>query len=146
MTHNYKNTVAEGIPPKHGMLFFFSPWDTSTVHLVFLDNIMQRAFRDKIIKYVLTIQSEHNYIISTCYNKYQLHVSATILAIIKLYSTYQVAVQCMWCILGRRDLVYLKSRIPCSTIHWRHHCAIFSSLLLLPTFWVQIYILQPRIL
>ena len=40
-----------------------------------------------------------------CYNKYQIHVSATILAIIRLYSSYQVAVQCMWCILGRRDLV-----------------------------------------
>ena len=41
-----------------------------------------------------------------CYNKYQRHVLATLLAIIRLYSTYQVTVQCMWCILGRRDLVY----------------------------------------
>jgi len=60
----------------------------------------------KIIKYVLDIQSEHNYISNMWYIKYQLHVSATILVIIRLYSTYQVAVQCMWCILGRRDLVY----------------------------------------
>ena len=44
-----------------------------------------------------------------CYNKYQLHVSATILAIIRLYSSHQVAAQCMWCTPERRDLVYNSS-------------------------------------
>ena len=54
----------------------------------------------KITKYILDIQSEHNYISNIWYIKYQLHVSATILAIIRLYSTYQLAVQYMWYILG----------------------------------------------
>ena len=63
----------------------------------------------KTIKYVLDIQTENNYISNICYNKYRLHVSATILTIFRLYSTYQVAVQYMWCILGRRDLVYNSS-------------------------------------
>ena len=47
-----------------------------------------------------------DYISNKRYIKYHLHVSAIILAIIRLYSTYQVAVQYMWYILGRRDLVY----------------------------------------
>jgi hypothetical protein len=55
----------------------------------------------KITKYVLDIQSEHNYISKKWYTKYQLHVSATILAIIRLYSAYKVTIQYMWCILGR---------------------------------------------
>ena len=37
-------------------------------------------------KYVLDIQSEHNNIINKRYIKYQLHVSAILLAIIRLYS------------------------------------------------------------
>ena len=52
------------------------------------------------------IQSEHNPISNKRYIKYQLHVSAIIFAIMRLYSTYQIAVQYMWYILGRRDLVY----------------------------------------
>jgi hypothetical protein len=60
----------------------------------------------EITKYVLDIQSEHYYISNKWYTKYQLRVSATILAIIKLYSTYKVTIQYMWCILERRDLVY----------------------------------------
>ena len=57
-------------------------------------------------KYMLDIESEHNYISNKRYIKYQLQVSAIILAIIRLYSTYQVGEQYMWHILGRRDLVY----------------------------------------
>jgi len=72
----------------------------------------------KSMKYVLDIQSEHNYISNMCYSKYQLYVSATTLAIIRLYSTYQVAVQCMWCILGRRDLVYNSSGMNSNLIDW----------------------------
>ena len=68
--------------------------------------VSQGSVMFKPIKYVLDIQSEHNCISNVWYIMYQLHVSATILAIIRLYSTYQVAVHCMWCTLGRRDLVY----------------------------------------
>jgi len=43
---------------------------------------MKRVY--KIIKYVLDILSKHNYISNMYYSKYQLHISATILAIIRL--------------------------------------------------------------
>ena len=60
----------------------------------------------KTIKYVLDTKSELNYISNMCYGKYQLHIPVTILAIIRLHASYQVAVQCMWCIVGGRGLVY----------------------------------------
>jgi len=54
------------------------------------------------------MQSEHNCISNKRYIKYQLHVSAIIhvLAIIMLYSAYQVAVHYMWYIQRRRDPFY----------------------------------------
>jgi hypothetical protein len=51
---------------------------------------------------VLDIESEQKYISKKRYTKYQIQVSATILAIITLYPTYKVTIQYMWCILERR--------------------------------------------
>ena len=45
-------------------------------------------------------QLEHNYISNKWYIKYQLHVSASILAMVRLYSTYEVTIQYAWCTLG----------------------------------------------
>ena len=58
------------------------------------------------MKYVLDVQSELNYIIKRWYNKYQLHVSAITLTIIRLYSTSQNKYTIYVSYLGGRDLVY----------------------------------------
>jgi hypothetical protein len=58
--------------------------------------------KHKITKYVLDIQSEHNYISKKWYTKYQLHVSATLLAIIRLYSTYNK----IWLAQGVLGLIF----------------------------------------
>jgi len=58
------------------------------------------------MKYVLDIQSELNYIIKKWYTKYQLHVSAITLAIMRLYSTLQSNYTIYVAYLGGRDLVY----------------------------------------
>ena len=69
-----------------------------------------------VISFVLDASQNHkvcirhkvrtHYISNMCYGKYQLHIPVTILAIIRLHASYQVAVQCMWCIVGGRGLVY----------------------------------------
>ena len=69
-------------------------WTQSVYGSVKLLGIRIRL-RKLFTKYVLGMQSEHSSISKKWYIKYQLRVSATILAIIMLYSTYQVAVQCM---------------------------------------------------
>jgi hypothetical protein len=59
-------------------------------------------------------QSEHNYISNKWYIKflqYQLYVSASILAIVRLYSAYPVTIQYAWGtgeggVVRERDLIY----------------------------------------
>ena len=58
------------------------------------------CFVHKILTFYINVQFQGQRF------KYQLHVSASILAIVRLYSTYQVTIQYVWCILGRWDLVY----------------------------------------
>jgi hypothetical protein len=50
---------------------------------------------------MMMMMIEHNYISNKWYLKYQLHVSASILAIARLYSTYQVTIQYVCGVLWR---------------------------------------------
>jgi len=77
----------------HSFTYQCTPYTTAKIsHCIF----------HKITVYVLNIQSEHKYISNKWhikYQQYQLHVSASILAIVRLYSTYQLTIQCVRCIL-----------------------------------------------